>query len=627
MVARAVLDRTGVAEVHTQIRVAANVPATLDVESAQVHVDGPGARRCFGCGTADITRTTLPTEPARPMSPTEILMMVLKLAGALGVFLYGMKVMSEALQKVAGDSLKRLLAAVTSNRFSGVLTGFLVTCVVQSSSASTVMVVGFVNAQLLSLTQAIGMVMGANIGTTTTAWLVALLGFKVKLTQYALPAVGIGVALTFMRGARKRQWGEALLGFGLLFLGLGFLKESVPEVSQERLEWLQSLGGHGILSSLAFVAVGTVLTVLLQSSSATMTLTLTLTAMGWMPYEAAAAMVLGENIGTTATANIAAIGTSVSARRAARAHFVFNIFGVVWALLLMQLVVLPVVDLLVPGDPLAAGSDNKGVVTTHLAAFHTLFNITNTLLLLPFVRHLATLVERWVPEQRGEEKRPVTRFISTALVATPDLLLVQVGKEMQYMTEIVCQMHADALHILTNPDGKHGPLVEETLRREQLTDDLEREISQVLAMTARAATSALTARKVGEMALNTHRLERIGDHCEKLVHIAMRNHESSERIDGRAMEDIQSLGKLVGLALEQLGRYLAGESDRSEAEALEKQIDEARDRIRERHIDRMRHSEESVISGLLLIDTVNHLEEIGDRCYGIVRRIEATSKM
>lgn len=562
------------------------------------------------------------------MSGTEILMTVLELAGALGVFLYGMKVMSEALQKVAGDRLKAWLAAVTGNRFSAVITGFLVTCVVQSSSASTVMVVGFVNAQLLSLTQAIGMVMGANIGTTTTAWIVALLGFKVKLTQYALPAVGIGVGLTFMRGARPRQWGEVLLGFGLLFLGLGLLKSAVPEVTQTQLDWIQAINGYGLVSSLAFVAVGTALTVVLQSSSATMTLTLTLTAMGWMPYEAAAAMVLGENIGTTATANIAAIGTSVAARRAARAHFVFNIVGVIWALSLMYVVVLPVVDLIVPGDPLAVtGDESKAVVTTHLAAFHTLFNITNTLLLLPFVNRLARLVERWVPEGKGDAARPVTRFISTALVETPDLLLVQVGKEMQYMTDIVRKMHADAMHILMHPDGKHGPLVQETLRREQLTDDLEREISSVLAMTARAATSAATSRKVGEMALNTHRLERIGDHCEKLVQIAMRNHESQERIDAHAMEDIRSLGELVGEALEQLGAYLAGESDRAAAEALEKQIDAARDRIRERHIDRMRHSEESVVGGLLLLDTVNHLEEIGDRCYGIVRRIEATDRM
>ncbi|MEE9383676.1 MAG: Na/Pi cotransporter family protein [Nannocystaceae bacterium] len=564
------------------------------------------------------------------MRATEVLTTVLELAGALGIFLYGMKVMSEALQKVAGDKLKRWLAAITSNRVSGVFTGFLVTCVVQSSSASTVMVVGFVNAQLLSLTQAISMVMGANIGTTTTAWIVALLGFKVKLVQYALPAVGIGVAMTFLRGAKPRQWGEALLGFGLLFLGLGFLKESVPDVGGGDLEWIRSLSGHGVWSSLIFVGMGTVLTVLLQSSSATMTLTLTLTATGWLPYEAAVAMVLGENIGTTATANIASIGTGVVARRAARAHFLFNIVGVIWALALMNVVLLPVVDLLIPGDPTAGASSMtaKGVVTTHLAAFHSVFNITNTLLLLPFVQHLARIVERWIPGRPGDGSHNVTKFISTALVQTPELLLVQVGREMQYMTQIVREMHADALRILTNPDEKYGALVEETLRREQLTDDLEREITSVLAMTARAATSAITARRVGEMALNTHRLERIGDHCEKLVNIAVRNHDSeSDRLDARALDDIGTLGKLVDEALDQLGRYLADESNRAEAEAIEIKINAARDQIRERHIERMRGAEDSVISGLRLLDTVNHLEEIGDRCWGIVRRIEATRRM
>lgn len=558
------------------------------------------------------------------MEDRDVVVIVLELAGSLGVFLYGMKVMSEALQKVAGDRLKAWLAAVTANRFTAVLTGLLVTSVVQSSSATTVMIVGFVNAQLLTLVQAIGMIMGANIGTTVTAWIVALLGFKVQVVKYALPAIGIGVAMTFMRGAKTREWGEVLLGFGMLFLGLGFLKDAVPEVDKQQLEWLQSLG-HGFSAQLVFVAVGTLLTVVLQSSSATMALTLTLTALGWLDYYAAAAMVLGENIGTTATANIAAIGTTVGARRAARAHTLFNLVGVTWALALGSIILFPLVDWLVPGDPMAA-QDNPAAVTAHLAAFHTAFNVLNTIALVPFVDQLARAVERLVPDEKLNGRRPAARFVATAMVETPELLLVQVGKEMEYMTEVVRQMHTDAMTILTNPEGKHGKLVRETLRREQLTDDLEREIAAVLALMARAATSEETARTLGEFALNVNRLERIGDHCEKLVMIAMRNHESRERIDARAMKDIVALGDLVGQALNHLGRYLAGKADASGAKLLENQIDALRHRIRERHIEWMRHSEESVVSGLLLLDTVNHLEEIGDGCYGIVRRLETGSR-
>ncbi|MFT7581543.1 MAG: phosphate:Na+ symporter, partial [Myxococcota bacterium] len=311
----------------------------------------------------------------------DIFLQVVNLLGALGVFLFGMKIMSEGLQKVAGAKLQALIGKMTSSPIKGVFTGFLVTTVVQSSSATTVMLVGFVNAKLLSLRQAIGVIMGANIGTTVTGWLVALLGFKVKISAFALPAVGLGVIFTFLHGARRKQIGEALIGFGLLFLGLSLMKDAVPGLDGESLAWVQSLTSLGFLSVVIFVLIGAALTVVLQSSSATMTLTLALTAAGYIPYDFAAAMVLGENIGTTASANIAAIGTSVIAKRAARAHLIFNVIGVVWALALFQWALLPLVDAIVPGNPelsVLSSAGAVGVVTSHLAAFHTLFNILNT---------------------------------------------------------------------------------------------------------------------------------------------------------------------------------------------------------------------------------------------------------
>jgi phosphate:Na+ symporter len=276
---------------------------------------------------------------------------IVEIAGSLALFIYGMKVMSDGVQKAAGERLHRIMNYMTGNRFAGVLTGFLITGIIQSSSATTVMVVSFVNAGLLSLNQSIGVIMGANIGTTVTGWIVALLGFKVKITALALPAVAVGLVLVLARRLRKREWGEALIGFGLLFLGLQFLKGSVPEIrdNPEVLHFLSRYTDMGLLSFLIFVCAGTVLTVVVQSSSAAMAITLTMAYAGWIDFPTAAAIVLGENIGTTVTAFVASIGTSVNARRAARVHLLFNVAGVLWMAAAFN-PFLRLVELLVPGD-------------------------------------------------------------------------------------------------------------------------------------------------------------------------------------------------------------------------------------------------------------------------------------
>lgn len=564
---------------------------------------------------------------------------ILNLAGALGVFLLGMRLMSEGLQKVAGSKLKSLIRKITSNRFSGVLTGFVVTSVIQSSSATTVMVVSFVSASLLTLTQAIGVIMGANIGTTVTGWLVALLGFKVKISAFALPAIGLGFAAGFAKRPNLKHSGEVLLGFGLLFLGLGLLKDAVPALSgPESLVWVRDLTSHGFFSIIIFVLLGTALTVVLQSSSATMTLTLTFAALGWLPYEMAAAMVLGENIGTTATANLAAIGAPVPAKRAARAHFIFNVFGATWALALMSLVLLPVVDWLVPGAPnidFAALQGNeegllnaRAVVTTHLAAFHTLFNVTNTMLLLPFVDQLVKVVTRWVPDSKA---KTTTRalYLSTPLLSTPELSLVQTRKEMHHMTEVVRRMFTDSMTILKNPNESLGTLVEDTLEREDIVDDLEVEISNHLSQTAQASTTSAVSIKIAEMIQNTHRLERIGDHCAVLVRIARRLHQDPDTVlQEHEIENITKIGGLVDKALDNLGRYLAGEKGvAAQAEALEDEIDNTRREMREEQIARLEEREgEDMITGIAFLDLLTHLEEIGDRAVGIIRQAEAARK-
>jgi len=563
----------------------------------------------------------------------DVLVQLLVLAGALGVFLLGMKIMSEALQKVAGARLKQILSRITSNRFSGVIAGLMVTVVVQSSSATTVMLVSFVNAELLSLVQSVGVIYGANMGTTVTAWLVALLGFKVKITAFALPAVGIGMAMTFMKHRRTRQWGEVLTGFGVLFLGLYLLKQSVPGIEDSsQMEWVTHLTHYGFGSILIFLMIGTVLTIILQSSSATTTLTLTLAALGWIPYEYAAAMVLGENVGTTATANLAAIGGSKNAKRAAAAHFFFNIFGVLWALALMRIYLFPVVDMLVPGDPttdMSALQDNAtsklvagGVITTHLAMFHTLFNVTNTLVMLPFVHQLTGLVERIVKSDvAGFEKH--LRFLNINLINTPNLMIVQAQKEMQHLLEVVQTMFSDSMKILQSSENHMGHLVEETLERETLTDELEAGIHSHLSLLAGKTTSVEASTEIAQLLENAHRLERMADHCAVLVRIASRNHDRSQYFEGELSAGLGQIGDLVEKSMNHVGFYLAGTGSPQAAEEIENEIDEVRRVLRAASIQRLQDEEANIKIGLAFLDVLSHLEEIGDLAIGIIRRAES----
>ncbi|NNE29596.1 MAG: Na/Pi cotransporter family protein [Saprospiraceae bacterium] len=325
---------------------------------------------------------------------------VLTLIGSLGLFLYGMKVMSDALTEVVGDRLREILASMTSNRVLAVFTGFLITSVIQSSSATTLMVVSFANASLLTLTESIGVIMGANIGTTVTAWLITILGFKVSMSALALPLAGVGFFLTFSKKNKVKQWGLFIVGFAILFIGLQFLKDSVPDIKQhpEILEWLKAYTDLGFWSVLLFLLIGTALTIIIQSSSATMALTLVMCHEGWIPFDMAAAMVLGENLGTTITANLAAIVGNYSAKRTARAHLIFNVLGVVWMVILIQ-PFLRGVEWFVQLDGGSSPFRSPKDVPVALSVFHTSFNIINTFLLIWWVRLIARVVGWMVPQK------------------------------------------------------------------------------------------------------------------------------------------------------------------------------------------------------------------------------------
>ncbi len=328
---------------------------------------------------------------------------ILTLLGALGLFLYGMKVMSDALLELAGDRMRRILSTTTSNRFFAVLTGFTITAIIQSSSATTLMVISFTNAGLLTLTEAIGVIMGANIGTTVTAWLISIFGFKVSISAMALPLVGIGFLLTVFKQRRYQHWGYFTIGFAVLFIGLQFLKDSVPDLhsNPQMLAYLADYTSMGIGSVLLFLAFGTLLTMVVQSSSAAMALTLLMTHEGWIPFDMAAAMVLGQNIGTTITAFLASLIANYQAKRAARAHVIFNVLGVVWALLVFY-PLLNLVDLLMQRLEGSSPYVEAVAVPVALSLYHTIFNVLNTVILVGFVDQIARLVERMVPAVEPE---------------------------------------------------------------------------------------------------------------------------------------------------------------------------------------------------------------------------------
>jgi phosphate:Na+ symporter len=375
---------------------------------------------------------------------------ILQLIGALGLFLFGMKVMSDALIQLAGNRMRAILATMTSNRFLGITTGFLITSVIQSSSATTLMVVSFSNASLLTLTEAISVIMGANIGTTITAWLITILGFKVSMSAIALPLVGFGFLFTFSKKEVNKNWGGFIIGFAILFIGLQFLKEAMPNINEnpEILEFLSGYTSGGFGSVLLFLMVGTLLTVVIQSSSATMALTLLMTAEGWIPFEMAAAMVLGENIGTTITANIAAIVANYQAKRTARAHLIFNILGVVWMLILFY----PFLDLISwLAQKLGSPSPylQAAAIPVAISLFHTVFNILNTFLLVWFIKPIAWLVEKSVPEVIPPEKAiEEPKYLNEKLMRYPETAIATLTKESKYLYKnAVFKIVAHALNI------------------------------------------------------------------------------------------------------------------------------------------------------------------------------------
>jgi phosphate:Na+ symporter len=549
----------------------------------------------------------------------------MSILGGLGLFLYGMKIMSESLQNATGEKLRQILWKVTNNRFKGVVTGFFITSIIQSSSATTVMLVSFVSAGLITLSQSIGIILGANIGTTVTGWIVAVIGFKFKIQALALPAIFLGFSIRFIKNEKVKYWGEVLLGFGILFLGLSIMSGSVKDLrgSKAIMDFMAVYKASGILSTIVVVLIGSAITMIIQSSSATMAMTMTLAVNGVIDFNTSCALILGENIGTTITANLASIGASVSARRAARVHMLFNVLGVVWVLLLMNWLFLPLVDKIVPGDPYALVlSDRSTVIAEHMAAFHTMFNVSNTLLFLPFVNHLAKIAERLV-KGKDDETHFELKFISTSLLSTPAMNLSQARLEIKRMTEIAKGMFELVMDVFDNPDRKLGSEVEKIQTMENHTDLLEKEISAFLVKVSQANISEDQSHEISIMFQRISELERIADQCESILKLIRRKYDKKIEFTDNANHQIEQIsGKVrefLSLIDENITKTSAGVINR--ADIIENRINELRKEMRKDHIQRLNKGICEVDSGLLFIDMLTSFEKIGDHAYNIAEGI------
>ena len=571
------------------------------------------------------------------------ILQIFTLLGAMGMFLYGMNLMSSGLQKAAGDRLRGFLSAMTSNPFKRVLTGVGITALIQSSSATTVMVVSFVNAGLLTLVQAIGVIMGANIGTTITAWMVSLLGFKADISILAVPLMLLGFLFSNSKKNQHKNIGELIVGFSLLFLGLSFMKESVPDLKQtpEVLEFVRQWSGYGFWSVLIFLGVGTVLTLILQSSSATMAITLIMLSMGWIPFPMACAMVLGENIGTTITANIAASVGNPSAKRAALSHTIFNVFGVIWALALFRPflgLVGKIIEVMGFPNPAAAGfavenpDGADGTAALYgLSMLHTLFNLINTLILVWFTELIAKVVTKLVKEpENKEEKAFRLKYIEAGPLATPELATEQAFKEIIHFARISKNGLGYARAAINETDAdKFEELRAKLVKYEEISDRIEYEIATFLNAVSAQEISERTSYMIKAMYKIIGELESLGDSGESISRILSRRNVHNKSFDSETIKKLNAMVDLVentyDVMIENLTLAFDGKLEEiSNAYAAEDRINNLRNNLRDEEIESIESDRKNYQTSVYYMDIVSEFETMGDFMINISQTLYKT---
>lgn len=560
------------------------------------------------------------------MSTSDYAIIFMKIMGSLALLIYGMKVMSEALQKMAGSQLRHILGAMTTNRFTGMLTGTFITCAVQSSSATTVMTVSFVNAGLLTLAQAISVIMGANIGTTLTAWIMSL-GFNVDLTLVVFPAFFIGIILIYNK--KRRYIGDFLFGIAFLFFALVLLSSGGKDLDLEHnpaaIRFFSSFDTSSHMTILVFLLIGTVITCIVQSSAAVMAITILLCSTGVLPIYLGIALVMGENIGTTATANLAALGANTQARRAAFAHLLFNVFGVCWVMCLFY----PFVNFvsgLVGYDPVndkSTAAEKAATLPIVLAMFHTCFNVCNTALLIWFIPQMERVV-CWIIKSKAnkDEDDFRLRFIPSGIMKTPELSVLEASKEIHSYAERTHRMFGMVRDLLTTKDDDaFEKLYERIEKYEGISDNMEVEIAKYLDQVSDAHLSDDTKEKVHDMLREITEIESIGDSCFNIARTISRLRSSKEEFTESQYDNIKHMFELTDDALSQMSVVLIKhkrEVDVNRTFAIESDINNYRALLRTQNINDINEHKYSYTAGTLYMDIIQECEKLGDYIVNVV---------
>ena len=561
------------------------------------------------------------------MTTSDYLIVFMKILGSLALLIYGMKVMSEALQKMAGSQLRHILGAMTTNRFTGMLTGTFITCAVQSSSATTVMTVSFVNAGLLTLAQAISVIMGANIGTTLTAWIMSL-GFNVDLTLVVFPAFFLGIILIYSK--RRRYVGDFLFGIAFLFFALVLLSSAGKALDLEHnpaaIEFFKSFDTSSHLTIIIFLLIGTLITCIVQSSAAVMAITILLCSTGVLPIYLGIALVMGENIGTTATVNLAALGANTQARRAAFAHLLFNVFGVVWVLCLFY----PFVDMVcrmvgyAPENTTLSAAQKATILPIVLAMFHTCFNVCNTAVLIWFIPQMERVV-CWIikPKANKEDDEFRLRFIQAGIMKTPELSVLEASKEIHAYAEFTQHMFGMVRDLLTiKEDDAFEQLFDRIDKYEDRSDDMEVEIAKYLDQVSDAHLSDDTKEKVRQMLREISEIESIGDSCLHIARTIGRRRAAKEEFTEAQFDNINQMFELVDDALTQMGAVLVKHKNEVNVDrsfTMENQINNYRSQLRTQNITDVNDHKYTYTIGTMYMDIIQECERLGDFIINVVQ--------
>ncbi|SMP54359.1 phosphate:Na+ symporter [Sphaerochaeta associata] len=546
-----------------------------------------------------------------------------QIVGSLGLFLFGIKLLSEGLQKSAGDKMKAILKLMTKNRFISIMTGLLITIIIQSSSATTVMVVSFVNAGLMGLTQAIGVILGANIGTTFTGWLVALLGFKVDITSLALVSIAFAAPMMFSKKNKTRDAADILLGFGVLFLGLNFMSHSIPDITGniEVLEFLATFNSDTLWMNMLCILLGTLVTIVVQSSSAAMAMVLTMAYNGWIGVTASAALILGSNIGTTITAYLASIGTSTTAKRAAWAHIFFNVVGSVIALILFH-PLLRLVNFITPGDIYTLeGATLSTQLPLFLAMFHSAFNIMNTIIFFPFVRQYAHFIERLVPAKAEyDEGTYHFKYIGGVFIDSPEIYMLAIRDEIKKMANLACNMLTRYRGMFNNRGADIESDALAMKKDEDYADQMQEQLSDFCVHLLQDSQTPTNASSLNCLIRVMDELESVTDSCYNLTILSQRRYNQGWTFDEATDKDLREYQSLVQEFLD----YVRDRMDRTltkaemqKANEFEEQINNQRNRLSLMVQERLSDGKADVRVELLILEKIRHLEHIGDYCTNI----------